>query len=377
MIFFIKITHNKSMKKVINNKLFLFIPIIIIMIISFLNMYNAKLLSSLYISNLTKQIIWYLISFSILIIIKSLNIKFIYKYSFLFYLLTTFLLLYVLIFGKVTNGAKAWINFGFFSFQPSEIAKLSLTISLSKLASNYQKSSIKKELVYILKILILTLIPSILVFLEPDTGAIIFFILIAFTVLVLSPIHKFWYLCLLGLGISGIALFIILYIFNQDLLINLIGTSFFYRVERIITFKTMSSYQLENALIAMGSASLFGSGLGKVSLYIPEAPTDFIFAFTISNFGLLTGFLILICYFFIDLYLINKFLNTPKSITYYILACFIVISLFSQLINISMNLGLLPIIGIPLPLLSYGGSSLIIYFMFLGLTQKKPYNNMV
>ena len=377
MIFFIKITHNKSMKKVINNKLFLFIPIIIIMIISFLNMYNAKLLSSLYISNLTKQIIWYLISFSILIIIKSLNIKFIYKYSFLFYLLTTFLLLYVLIFGKVTNGAKAWINFGFFSFQPSEIAKLSLTISLSKLASNYQKGSIKKELVYILKILILTLIPSILVFLEPDTGAIIFFILIAFTVLVLSPIHKFWYLCLLGLGISGIALFIILYIFNQDLLINLIGTSFFYRVERIITFKTMSSYQLENALIAMGSASLFGSGLGKVSLYIPEAPTDFIFAFTISNFGLLTGFLILICYFFIDLYLINKFLNTPKSITYYILACFIVISLFSQLINISMNLGLLPIIGIPLPLLSYGGSSLIIYFMFLGLTQKKPYNNMV
>ena len=365
------------MKKVINNKLFLFIPIIIIMIISFLNMYNAKLLSSLYISNLTKQIIWYLISFSILIIIKSLNIKFIYKYSFLFYLLTTFLLLYVLIFGKVTNGAKAWINFGFFSFQPSEIAKLSLTISLSKLASNYQKGSIKKELVYILKILILTLIPSILVFLEPDTGAIIFFILIAFTVLVLSPIHKFWYLCLLGLGISGIALFIILYIFNQDLLINLIGTSFFYRVERIITFKTMSSYQLENALIAMGSASLFGSGLGKVSLYIPEAPTDFIFAFTISNFGLFTGFLVLICYFFIDLYLINKFLNTPKSITYYILACFIVISLFSQLINISMNLGLLPIIGIPLPLLSYGGSSLIIYFMFLGLTQKKPYNNMV
>lgn len=377
MIFFIKITHNKSMKKVINNKLFLFIPIIIIMIISFLNMYNAKLLSSLYISNLTKQIIWYLISFSILIIIKSLNIKFIYKYSFLFYLLTTFLLLYVLIFGKVTNGAKAWINFGFFSFQPSEIAKLSLTIFLSKLASNYQKSSIKKELVYILKILILTLIPSILVFLEPDTGAIIFFILIAFTVLVLSPIHKFWYLCLLGLGISGIALFIILYIFNQDLLINLIGTSFFYRVERIITFKTMSSYQLENALIAMGSSSLFGSGLGKVSLYIPEAPTDFIFAFTISNFGLLTGFLVLICYFFIDLYLINKFLNTPKSITYYILACFIIISLFSQLINISMNLGLLPIIGIPLPLLSYGGSSLIIYFMFLGLTQKKPYNNMV
>lgn len=377
MIFFIKITHNKSMKKVINNKLFLFIPIIIIMIISFLNMYNAKLLSSLYISNLTKQIIWYLISFSILIIIKSLNIKFIYKYSFLFYLLTTFLLLYVLIFGKVTNGAKAWINFGFFSFQPSEIAKLSLTISLSKLASNYQKSSIKKELVYILKILILTLIPSILVFLEPDTGAIIFFILIAITVLVLSPIHKFWYLCLLGLGISGIALFIILYIFNQDLLINLIGTSFFYRVERIITFKTMSSYQLENALIAMGSSSLFGSGLGKVSLYIPEAPTDFIFAFTNSNFGLITGFLVLICYFFIDLYLINKFLNTPKSITYYILACFIVISLFSQLINISMNLGLLPIIGIPLPLLSYGGSSLIIYFMFLGLTQKKPYNNMV
>ena len=160
---------------------------------------------------------------------------------------------------------------------------------------------------------------------------------------------------------------ILLYLYNKDLLINLIGTSFFYRVERLITFKTMSSYQLENALVAMGSSSLLGTGLGKVSLYIPEAPTDFIFAFSISNFGYLCGFIILSCYFLMDLFLINKIINMKKNTLKYILISFTSIFLFGQIINIGMNLGLLPIIGIPLPFLSYGGSTLIIYFTFLSI----------
>lgn len=355
------------MKKILNSKLLIYIPLLIIMIISFLNMQNAKLLSPLFANNLLKQIIWYIIGLLIILIIKKININIILKYTPIYYYISLLLLLLVLIIGKDINGAKAWFNLGFFSFQPSELMKISLTLYLSHLATSFKNEGIKSELNLILKFAILTLIPSILVFLEPDTGAIIFYLLIAFTILLFTGIHKFWFIILFALVLIFSGLFIILYIFNQDLLINLIGTSFFYRVERLITFKTASSYQLDNALIAIGASSMFGTGLNKILIYIPEAPTDFIFAFTISNFGVITGFIILICYLLIDIYLINKFFHTKDKMLKLILISFIIMFIFQQIINIGMNLGLLPIIGIPLPFLSYGGSTLIIYFIFLGI----------
>lgn len=355
------------MKKIINSKLLFFIPLLIIMCISFLNMQNAKLLNSLYENNLIKQIIWYIVGFTLIIILNKVNTKTIFKYAKYFYLISIILLILVLFFGKVTNGAKAWFNLGFFSFQPSELTKLTLVLYLSDVTSQYKITNIKSEFILILKVAIITIIPSILVFLEPDTGAIIFYLLISFTILYFAGIKKIWFLLLAIVIIFAIGSFILLYIYNQDLLIKLIGTSFFYRVERLITFKTASSYQLENALIAMGSAGILGTGLNKVSLYIPEAPTDFIFAFNISNFGIISGIIILLCYFLINIYLLNNFFSTNNIKIKLVLISFISIFIFQQIINIGMNLGLLPIIGIPLPFLSYGGSTIIIYFIFLGM----------
>ena len=364
------------MKKVLNSKSLFFIPLLIIMVISFLNMYNAKYLSTLYNNNLTKQIIWYILGIIILLIFRKINTSFIFKYAKYIYILSILLLIYVLIFGKVINGARAWITIKGLSFSPSELAKLSLALMLSNTLNNFVNTGIKSEFIFILKIFILIIIPSILVFLEPDTGAIIFFLVMAFTIIILSNIHKFWYFIGIILITLFICTFIFLYLFNKDLLINLIGTSFFYRVERIITFKTMSSYQLENALIGIGSSNNFSLFLNNIRIYIPEAPTDFVFAFSITNFGYIIGFIILFCYLSLDIYLINKFIIMKKSTNKYFLACFISIFILSQIINIGMNLGLLPIIGIPLPFLSYGGSTLIIYFIFLGIifnSKEKPY----
>lgn len=359
------------MKKILNNKLLFYSCLLIIMIISFLNMQNAKLLSSLYKFNLLKQIIWYVIGFIIIFVLSKSNIKTILKYSKYYYIFSLILLLLVLFVGKDVNGAKAWFDLKFFSFQPSELMKLSLVLYLSSIASTYKYTNIKNEILFIFKVLLLTLIPSVLVFLEPDTGAIIFYLLTAVTILFCSKIHKFWFIILFFLVLIFGLSFIFLYLFNQDLLINLIGTSFFYRVERLITFKTASSYQLENALIAIGSASVFGSGLNKVSIYIPEAPTDFIFAFNINNFGLISGVIVLICYFYINIFLLNKYFKTKDKEQSLILISFVSMFIFNQIINISMNMGLLPIIGIPLPFLSYGGSTLIIYFIFLGIILNK------
>lgn len=350
------------MNKIINSKYMLIIPLFIIMIISLLNMQNAKALSTLYEHNLIKQIIFFGIGIILVIIINKININTILKYSKYYYYISVLLLVLVLFFGKNINGSTAWFDFKLFSFQPSELVKLTLTLYLSNIVLVN-----KPDFKLILKVIIITLIPSILVFLEPDTGAIIFYFLIAITVLLVAGVKKYWFIILGIIIILLLGTFILLYIYNQEILINLIGTSFFYRVERLITFSTESSYQLENAIIAMGSASIFGSGLNKVSLYIPEAPTDFIFAFNISNFGIVSGIIVILCYLLIDIFLINKYLTVKQKQIKLVLISFISIFFFQQFINIGMNLGLLPIIGIPLPFLSYGGSTIIIYFMFLGI----------
>lgn len=350
------------MNKIINSKYMLIIPLFIIMIISLLNMQNAKALSTLYEHNLIKQIIFFGIGIILVIIINKININTILKYSKYYYYISVLLLVLVLFFGKNINGSTAWFDFKLFSFQPSELVKLTLTLYLSNIVLVN-----KPDFKLILKVVIITLIPSILVFLEPDTGAIIFYFLIAITVLLVAGVKKYWFVIFGIIIILLLGTFILLYIYNQEILINLIGTSFFYRVERLITFSTESSYQLENAIIAMGSATIFGSGLNKVSLYIPEAPTDFIFAFNISNFGIISGIIVILCYLLIDIFLINKYLTVKQKQIKLVLISFISIFFFQQFINIGMNLGLLPIIGIPLPFLSYGGSTIIIYFMFLGI----------
>ena len=211
------------MKKILDNKLIFFVPFLIIMIISFLDMYNAKYLSSLYNHNLIKQIIWYGIGIFIFIVSKCINTKNVFKYSFILYIISIILLIYVLLFGKVINGAKAWITIKGLSFQPSELTKLSLAIMLSDLACKFKSTGIKSEFVFLLKVAILILIPSVLVFLEPDSGAIIFFLVITLAILIFSDIHKFWFtivFILIALFIGG---FILLYLYNKDLLINLIG----------------------------------------------------------------------------------------------------------------------------------------------------------
>lgn len=357
----------KYISKFLNSHFVLFIPLLIIMFISLFNMQNAKLINDTYAMHLKKQMIWYMIGFIIILIGYKVNLKKLFDYSKYFYWMANILLLLVLLVGREINGARAWFRIGSFSFQPSELMKLALSLYLVYTIKRAHIKSFKDECILILKVLLITLIPSILVFLEPDTGAIIFYLLIASTLLFFSGIRKWWFLLLLVLLVGLVFSFYFLFNYNQNLLIDLIGTSFFYRVERLLTFTTNNSYQLENALIVIGSASLWGVGLNKGNLYIPEAPTDFIFAFNISNFGIVGGLVVLFCYLLIDLLLIRMYNKTKDKKIKLFLISFISIFFFQQVINIGMNLGLLPIIGIPLPFLSYGGSTIIIYFLYLSI----------
>lgn len=361
------LNHTIIMKILKKYHLFLFIPLLILNVISLFNMVNAKLISSVYNNAFFKQLLWFFLGYLVIFILNKLKLKKIFKYSKYLYVFSLFLLIIVLIFGTDINGAKCWLNIFGFSFQPSEIVKLTLTIYLIDIVNNSKIKNIKDEFILIIKLFIITLIPSILVFLEPDTGSIINYLIILLVVLFYAKLSKWWYISFITMGFILFATFFVMYFFFQDFLINIIGTSLFYRMDRLINFASGNSYQLENALITIGASSFFGVGLNKILLYIPEAPTDFFFAFSIGNYGIFSALLIVLSYFLIDFYLMDKIKNVNNLSYKIFISSYLSIFIFHQFYNILMNVGLLPIMGIPLPFLSYGGSSTLINYLFLGI----------
>ena len=153
----------------------------------------------------------------------------------------------------------------------------------------------------------------------------------------------------------------------RDLFIKLFGTSFFYRMDRILNWSNSTGLQLTNSMTAIGSAGLFGHGFNHTPIYFPEMQTDFIFAVFASNFGFagVIGLLLLIVYFDISIVKLGSksYNNNDKLLTGGIIS----VLLFQQIHNISMTIGLLPIMGITLPFISYGGSSLLSYMILIGM----------
>jgi cell division protein FtsW (lipid II flippase) len=167
----------------------------------------------------------------------------------------------------------------------------------------------------------------------------------------------------LGLAVGSV---VFIYFYSQEMFINIFGSSFFLRVDRLLDWSSSSGYQLENGLAAIGSGGLFGHGLNNTPIYFPEPQTDFIFAVYASNFGFVGScFLIcLIAYF--DIKLIHLSIKTSNCINKYIISGIIGMLIYQQVQNIGMTVGLLPITGITLPFISYGGSSLLSYMLMLG-----------
>lgn len=346
-------------------KLFLFIPLITIMLISLYAMYTVKSINTLYNNYFFKQIIWYILGFFSMYLLSKISLNKKSKIPFFLYAFNVLLLFLVLFIGDNVNGAKAWFNLKYFSFQPSELMKFSLTLYLAQIIDKNSSRKIKDEMLLITKVIFIILIPSILVFLEPDTGAIILYMIIGFAMLLVAKLNKWWYLSLITiLSLLGIGFFY-LYFYQQDLLIKLIGNSFFYRVDRLLNFTSGNGFQIKTALIAIGSSS-FLRFKKSGPIYIPEAPTDFVLAYIISILGFLGLLIILFCYFVIDIYFLNLLYKEKRKEKKLFIAGFIGMFLYQQLQNILMNVGLIPIMGIPLPFLSYGGTNILVYFIFLG-----------
>ena len=204
----------------------------------------------------------------------------------------------LLLFAEPVNNSKCWFTIpGIGSIQPSEFMKIFIMLMLATMIHNfrsdYKNPSLKQEFIFILKTLVIVLIPSVLTFLQPDTGAVIIYLIIYFCMMFASGIRIRWFLIGFGILLLIIGTVFGIYFFEQDLFIQLFGTDLFYRFERIFNWQSGTGLQLENALAAIGSAGLFGHGFNQTPIYFPESSTDFIFAVYASNFGFL-GVLVLL-----------------------------------------------------------------------------------
>lgn len=349
------------------------IPIILFAIISIITIYATRNLLSVEFQNLyLKQLLWYTIGFIIAYLMMTVGNKFLYNNAYIFYLVGVILLILVLFFGKEINNAKCWFVIPYIgSFQPSEFMKIFLIIILSRMITDFNaeknSNNAEEEFKFLLKVLVVVGIPSILTFIEPDTGAVLIYFIITIVMLFVGGFKARWFIitlsCIIGIG----SIFLLIYFFKQDLFIQIFGTSFFYRMDRILNWSSSSGLQLTNGLTAIGSAGLTGHGFNNTPIYFPEMQTDFIFAVFASNFGFIGAMLLigLIIYFDITIIsLSNKSSNINDKLT---VGGIIAVLLFQQVQNISMTIGLLPIMGITLPFISYGGSSLLSYMILIGM----------
>lgn len=297
---------------------------------------------------------------------------FIYRHVWFLYGLGILSLTVLLFFGKPINDAKCWFSIpGIGTIQPSEFMKIILILTLGKMledfSSIHKNPSVKEEFFFLCKVGFIVFIPSILTFLQPDTGVVLIYLLITITMLFVSGIRYRWFFLLIMIMILFVASVLLIYFFNTDLFVKIFGTSFFLRVDRLLDWSNKSGFQLENGMSAIGSGGLFGHGWMNTPIYFPEPQTDFIFAVFASNFGFFGSLLLIGLIVFFDIRLILLALHSRFQIDKYVISGILGMLIYQQIQNIGMTFGLMPITGITLPFISYGGSSLLSYMIMAGI----------
>ncbi len=334
----------------------IFLCTILLSIYSIILIYSS---SNQNISIILKKILHIIISILIMFFLSKLNINFYKKNANLFYIILNILLLFVIIKGHIIKGAQRWIDLKIIKFQPSEISKIIVILLIAnKISNNYPLKFI--DIIYCI---IVTIIPTILTYLQPDLGTSLLIIISGLITLFLGGINK-----------KNIFILTILTIFMIPISWKFLLHE--YQKKRIITLinhkdKFNKNYHINQSKISIGSGGIYGKGIlcGTQSKFnfIPENNTDFIFTTIAEENGFLGICILLLVY---SILIIKIFLISIKNKNIFsklVTASFSTILSIYIFINIGMVIGILPIVGIPLPLISYGGSSLISIMSMLGI----------
>ena len=308
------------------------------------------------------QGIFIIISVIIMIFLSKIDYKIYYKYATKLLIISLFLLVLVLIpgIGVIRNGSRSWFGIGPFGIQPSEFAKLSLIIFTSKYLEKSNKflKDYKKGVFPILGVLFLIFG---LIMLEPDFGTGMIIVISIIALLFISGVNMKFFLILGGIGIIGIVILIIIAPYRMDRI-----TSFLNPWEDPLG----TGFQIIQSLYAIGPGGLLGLGLfnsRQKHFYLPEPQTDFIFSIISEEFGVL-GVIIVVSLFVILLYCSIKIsLSCEDKFGKYLSFGLIFQIIVQSILNLSVVIGLIPVTGVTLPFLSYGGSSIIISSISVGI----------
>jgi rod shape determining protein RodA len=282
------------------------------------------------------------------------------------------LILLVLAAGGLTRGSRRWIELPLLRFQPSELGKVLLVLALSAFVIDRSRRTTERELTA--RIMLLALIPTLLVMAQPDIGTSIVYIAIAITLLLIAG-AKWTHFAALG-GLAAAAATLVLIVAPA------IGTPVLkdYQKQRLTAFLHKQNadpgdegYQLEQATVAIGSGRKTGRGPKKATQtrfeFLPERHTDFIFAVVGETYGFVGAAIVLSLYALL-IWRALRILTLAKNLYGALVAGGIAAMLMTQVfINVGGNVGIMPITGIPLPLVSYGGSSVIVTLLALGILQ--------
>ncbi|EGQ2955026.1 rod shape-determining protein RodA [Staphylococcus pseudintermedius] len=319
-----------------------------------------------------RQIFYYILGAIIAFMIMLFSPKKIRNYTYTVYIIFNILLFGLILLPEssitpVINGAKSWYRFGPISIQPSEFMKIVLILVISKVVAQHNRFTFNKsfqtDVMLLLKIAGVSFVPIALILLQNDLGTTLVFLAIIAGIVIVSGVTWKILAPLFGNAIVLGGSLILSIIYKPSLIENVAGIKT-YQLGRInswldpYAYSSGDGFHLTESLKAIGSGQLIGKGLNNGEVYIPENHTDFIFSVIGEEFGFLGSVILLGVFLLLLLHLIRMAMNSDDLFNKSFIIGFISLLLFHIFQNIGMTIQLLPITGIPLPFISYGGSSL-------------------
>ncbi|WP_042454581.1 FtsW/RodA/SpoVE family cell cycle protein [Neobacillus dielmonensis] len=381
---------DKQVKKVDRVDWTLTLLLFLFFLISCAAIYSAQATDQYGQNFLVMQVFWYAVGTVIIFISMLFDSDQYRKLAWVFYgfglLLLIVLYLAPASIAPERNGAKSWFVIdGIGSLQPSEFVKVFLVLALSRvIVSHHEKYVEEKTLITDFKLFfklgVVTAVPFGLIMMQPDLGTGLVIISIFTGIILISGISWKIILPTYGLGASLAGVIFYLVLTNPELLEKYLRVET-YQFNRIYAWldpqghATSSSYHLLKSLMAIGSGLISGKGFANGEVYIPEAHTDFIFSVIGEEYGFIGGSVVVGLYFLLIYHLIKTALDTTDLFNTYVCTGIISMITFHVFQNIGMTIQVLPITGIPLPFISYGGSSLMGNMFAMGLVYSMHYHH--
>lgn len=311
-----------------------------------------------------RQLIWVIVGISIVLILSHIDMRFLRdsRYLLLFYGVALALLVLVLLFGHTVKGAKSWFSFGFFSFQPADMVKLLVIAMLAKYFSRRHVAI--TDIRHLLISAVYMVIPVLLIMLQPDLGSALVVMGLWLGIVIVSGISKKHIAVVVGIGVA-LSLICWFAVFKP------------YQKARIITFINPTGdvkgrgYNVYESIIAVGSGGLLGKGVGYGTQsrlnFLPEHQSDFVFAAFAEEWGFVGAVIIIICFCVLLWRLLVHAARGASNFETFFCVGYALLLFGHIVVNIGMNIGIMPVTGIPLPFMSYGGSHIVAECIGLGI----------